>query len=141
MTTDRSGNSLSPHASRGKTLRVLCAEDHEQVALILKCALERDGYFVECVEDGQTAFERIMSDVSFFDVLMTDHQMPRLSGLGLVMKLRDTAFSGVIIVHSAHLLPADLHAYRALAVDRILAKPTELATLLTIVQQLVENVP
>ena|ERR1019366_2424559 len=141
MTTDEKGKPLLPRVSRSKTLRVLCAEDNEQIALVVRYALEDAGHFVECVEDGQTALERITSNLNFFDVLMTDHQMPCLSGLGLVSKLRDTAFSGTIIVHSSHLSTAEADAYRALAVDYIFTKPTELAALLTIIQQLVEKIP
>ncbi len=121
--------------NREKPLRVLCAEDDDQIALILKFALERAGHEVERVADGQQALERITSDVHFFDLLVTDHQMPRLSGRGLVEKLRDTAFAGKIIVHSSHLRPADAAAYRALAVDYILSKPVQLAEFLAAVQQ------
>lgn len=131
----------SSHAERRNSLRVLCAEDHEQVAVVVQSALEQAGHLVERVEDGQKALERITSDLTFFDVLVTDHQMPRLSGLGLVSKLRDTAFSGRVIVHSSHLTAAETEAYRALAVDHILSKPAELAELLVIVQQLVEDIP
>ncbi len=119
----------------GRTLRVLCAEDDESLALMLRLALERAGHIVERVEDGVKALERITSDVAFFDVLLTDHQMPRLSGLGLVSKLRDTAFTGLIVVHSSRLTQAEVAAYRALAVDCILNKPVELAELLAAVQQ------
>lgn len=132
---------FSRHASPPKALRVLCADDHEQLALVVKYAFERLGHHVECVSDGHLALERIMADVSFFNVLVTDHQMPRLSGLGLVSKLHDTAFSGVIIVHSSHLTEAEADAYRALAVDHILSKPAPLPALLNLVQQLVESLP
>lgn len=91
--------------------------------------------------DGHLALERITADVSFFNVLVTDHQMPRLSGLGLVSKLHDTAFSGVIVVHSSHLTEAEADAYRALAVDHILSKPAPLPVLLNLVHQLVESLP
>ena len=133
------GTMHASHASRGSSLRVLCAEDHEQLAMALKYALEGAGHVVECVEDGQKALERITSDLRFFDVLVTDHQMPRLSGLRLVEQLRDTTFSGKIIVHSSPLSAADANAYHALSVDHILTKPTELAALLSLVEQLVEN--
>ena len=97
---------------------------------MLKAALERSGYSVECVDDGQEALARIVSDPAFFHVLVTDHHMPRLSGLGLVSKLRDTTFAGTIIVHSSGLTPSENAAFEALAVDVILSKPVQLPTLL-----------
>ncbi|HVX91064.1 MAG TPA: response regulator [Candidatus Paceibacterota bacterium] len=132
----------SHHANpQPKALRVLCADDHEQLALVVKYAFERAGHHVECVSDGLSALERVMEDLNFFNVLVTDHQMPRLSGLGLVSKLRDTEFSGAIVVHSSHLTKAEADAYRALAVDHILGKPAPLPMLLGIIHALVEAPP
>ncbi len=122
------------HSSARKQLRVLCADDDEQLATMLEAALARAGYFVECVHDGQMAFERIAADLEFFDLLVTDHRMPRLTGLQLVERLRGAGFSGKIIVHSSHLPQGETTAYRALAVSEILFKPVALSELLAAVQ-------
>lgn len=122
-----------PHET--KSLRILCAEDDDQVARLLKIALECSGHSVDCVADGQQALERIASDLDFFDLLVTDHDMPQLSGLDLVSKLRDTAFAGSIIVHSSQLREVDAAAYRRFAVDRIFAKPVQLSEFLEAVRQ------
>jgi len=141
MSRHQIATTFSRHASTLKTLRVLCADDNEQLALMVKYAVAQAGHHIECVGDGQAALERIMGDLNFFNVLVTDHQMPRLSGLGLVSKLRDTEFSGAIVVHSSHLTQAEADAYRALAVDHILSKPAPLPILLGIVHQLIETLP
>jgi CheY-like chemotaxis protein len=124
-----------------KALRVLCAEDDDPIAFLVKSVLEREGHHVERVADGEEALERITADVKFFHLLITDHQMPRRSGLALVSKLRDTAFSGTIVVHSSRLRDAEVEAYRALAVDHILSKPVQLDALLAIVRQVIESTP
>jgi len=103
---------------------------------MLKYALEHDGHQVEHVADGKDAFARITSDLSFFDVLVTDHEMPVLSGRELVEKLRGTKFAGKIIVHSSELPMRDAAAYRALAVNHIFTKPISLSELLAVVQRL-----
>ena len=113
-----------------KSLRVLCAEDDQDLAFVLKCALENEGHRVDCAEDGQAAFGRAGADLTLFDLLITDHQMPGLSGLRLVEKLREVGFPGRIVVCSSNLCEEDLRAYRAFAVDRILTKPVQLAQLL-----------
>ncbi len=109
-------------AARGRFLRILCAEDNEHIAEILKKVLSDAGHEVECVLDGQAAWDRLSVDPSAFDLLITDHQMPRLSGLGLVKKTRATVFSGRIIVESGNLTPEIEKAYLALRVDRIVGK-------------------
>jgi len=118
---------------------VLCAEDDESIAHLLKRLLEHAGHRVECVEGGLEALDRIVSDLTAFDLLVTDHQMPGLSGLGLVSKLRDTAFCGIIIVHSSALPESQAAAYRALAVDFILTKPVQAGELLAIVQRVADG--
>jgi CheY-like chemotaxis protein len=112
------------NARENRVLRILCAEDHELICDLLKKALSGAGHHVECVFDGEAAWDRLSADLSAFDILITDHQMPRLSGLGLVQKLRETDFSGRIVVESGNLTPELEEAFRALRVDRIVRKTT-----------------
>src|SRR4051812_17608607 len=88
---------------RGKRQRVLFAEDDAHVAAVMKLALERCGHRVEHVEDGKDAIERITAGREAFDLLLTDHEMPTVSGLRLVEQVRGTSFAGRIIVHSSEL--------------------------------------
>ena len=120
---------------------MLCAEDDDQLAQMLQWALEHSGHVVERAVDGQAALDRIIADFDYFDLLVTDHQMPRLSGLGLVEKLREAGFAGKIIVHSSHLRELDANAYRALAVDHIFTKPVQLAELLVMVERIGGTAP
>jgi CheY-like chemotaxis protein len=108
---------------QNRSLRIICADDHELICELLKKALSDAGHDVECVFDGQAAWELLSADPSAFDVLITDHQMPRLSGLDLVQKLRQAAFTGRIVVESGNLTPELEAAFLALRVDRIVRKP------------------
>ena len=64
-----------------------------------------------------------------FDVVITDNNMPRMSGLELVRRLREENFSGKIVVLSAFLTEENRKAYADLQVDRMLAKPFDLGQL------------
>jgi len=136
MNSQREEISHPAEASGRKRLRVLCAEDDDHLAWMLKMALERAGYSVERVADGQEAFDRIASNLDFFDLLVTDHEMPSVSGLALVGKLRNVSFSGRIIVHSSQLRARDAAAYRSFAVDHIFTKPVQLAELLRVIERM-----
>jgi CheY-like chemotaxis protein len=108
---------------KNRVLKILCAEDHEQICELLKRVLSDAGHEVECVFDGQAAWDLLSADPSAFDVLITDHQMPRLSGLGLVQRLREIAFAGRIVIESGNLTPELEAAFLSLRVDRIVRKP------------------
>lgn len=99
---------------------MLCIDADAESRLILMTALARPGFAVECVCDGQQALDRYTRDAGGFDVLVTDHQMPRGHGLALVRRLRESGFCGGIIVAADALTHLDRVAYRALAVSALL---------------------
>ncbi len=123
------GSSLPP-----QKMRVLCAEDHELMGKAIKRLLEHAGHDVVWVKDGQAAWERVVVDSCPFDVVITDQKMPRLTGLGLVRKLRRAAFGGGIIVHSAHVPASAARTFRNLGVNHILAKPADISVLLHLIK-------
>lgn len=136
MTSRANELTRAAQASGARSLRVLCAEDDEHVATMLRFALERGGHHVELAKDGNEAFKRLADSSESFDVLVTDHDMPALSGLRLVEKLRAAHFAGKIIVHCSALRAQDAAAYRTLGVDHIFNKPVSLDKFLSVVQQL-----
>src|SRR5581483_4752540 len=93
--------SVSTTERETRPLHVLCADDNVILGEIMLCLLARAGHWVEQVEDGAKAWERLSSDIEAFDVLVTDHQMPGLTGLELVERLRAAKFTGRIVVHSS----------------------------------------
>ena len=82
---------------------ILLAEDERSVAFSISFALKADGHTIEIVSDGEEALSELTRKPGAFDLLITDHSMPRMNGMELVRRLRDTAFRGKIVVLSAHL--------------------------------------
>jgi CheY-like chemotaxis protein len=58
--------------------RVLVVDDQPHVVRVIRMALARKGYVVETAADGQQALEKFQE--SPFDVLITDIDMPRMTG-------------------------------------------------------------
>ncbi len=106
-----------------KSLRVLYADDMRELRQLLMIVLGRDGHKVDSVEDGHLALALVKKDAAAYDVVITDHHMPTISGLQLVAELRSMNFPGKIIVFSSELSTAVDAAYRAHKVDHILPKP------------------
>ena len=65
--------------------RILVADDEPHMSRVIELFLQREGYQVDIVRDGQEALDAIM--VSPPDLLITDIQMPRLTGKGLCLEL------------------------------------------------------
>ncbi len=106
-----------------KSLRVLYADDMRELRQLLEIVLGRDGHKVDSVADGHLALELVRKDPTAYDVLITDHHMPTLSGLELVGQLRAINFPGKIIVFSSELSTSVDTSYRRHKVDHILPKP------------------
>lgn len=68
---------------------VLTVDDSASMRALLRTALTSSGFKVEQAEDGQEALEWL--ETNEVDVVLTDINMPRLDGFGLIEKLRETA--------------------------------------------------
>jgi CheY-like chemotaxis protein len=105
------------------------------MGLLTKLVLERAGHYVEHVGDGREAWQRVMTNPLFFDLVITDHQMPHLTGLQLVAQLRRADYAGSVIVLSSSVSMSEEHAFRELGVQAILQKPASADQLLTAVNR------
>ena len=78
-------------------MRILIAEDERITRMTLERQLKGWGHEVVAAEDGQQAWERYSAPAvdgasdgtGDFDIVITDWEMPRLSGVELVRKIRD----------------------------------------------------
>ena len=111
-----------------RPLHILYAEDLKQLRDFMGIMLGREGHTVETADDGSIALERLKSDLQAFDLLITDHHMPRMNGLDLVRRIRATPFAGRIVVFSSEVSDEVNDQYRQLGVDLILPKPIFPAT-------------
>jgi len=67
--------------------RILVADDNSALANVVRFHLQRAGHDVVVVNNGQDALETILE--SSFEVLITDEQMPELTGIELSSILRE----------------------------------------------------
>ena len=102
--------------------RILCVDRSKQVGERLSRRFHRAGHHVAWAGNGEAAWTKLAKNLNFFDVVVTEHQLPRLNGLGLVERLRNAHYPGRIVVLCAALGPVETSAYRYLAVDAILRK-------------------
>ncbi len=80
--------------------RVLVVDDEENLRLVLKTLLKRNGYEVETAGSGEDALGLVESFGPDFGI--TDLRMPRMGGLDLLATLRAKGNDATVIVMSAY---------------------------------------
>jgi CheY-like chemotaxis protein len=108
------------------TREILIADDEPAVSLAIKSALKFFGYRALSVPSGEAAIEHVQAEPNRFSVVLSDHNMPGLGGIGLVKALRAANYPGRIVILSGYLTRENEAQYQKLGVDQILAKPFNL---------------
>lgn len=104
-------------------MQILVVEDEKAVAHMIAMVLGGPAAKVSTARNGWEALIKIGAMPKPFDVVITDHRMPRMTGLELVRRLRAKNFLGKILVLSAYLSDEDIRAYEELQVDMMMSKP------------------
>jgi CheY-like chemotaxis protein len=118
---------------------VLLAEDELYVRLTVSFALEEAGMEVTAVDNGARALEHMAGaavEHRPVDLLVTDLQMPCMTGMELIRNLRDQGIKVPILVLSAWATREMLARIRELWQVDFLEKPFEARDLLIHVNQL-----
>lgn len=69
------------------TKRILLCDDEIHILRAAEFKLKRAGYDVRTASDGEEGWELIQQELP--DLVVTDCQMPRLDGLGLIARARE----------------------------------------------------
>jgi len=117
-------------------VRILYADDVPELREIVRLSLSRIGHEVTCAADGQEALSLLSATPDAFDLVITDHQMPVMTGLELIHAVRTLPYKGRILVFCSELSASLAEAYAQLKVDRVVYKPILPSTLRQIVGHL-----
>jgi CheY-like chemotaxis protein len=78
----------------GSSLKILAVDDEPSIVQSMFFIFEQPMYEVDSAEDGEAALARVAANPNPFDVVITDNNMPGVSGIELVRQLRERNFSG-----------------------------------------------
>lgn len=117
-----------------KTTRILAVDDEPVIGESIAMLLEAPHRKIEVANNGQEALAKVAKQK--FDLVITDHRMPRAGGLELVKKLRQRKYSGKIVVLSGHLAEENIGIYENLGIDEVVCKPVDSDELRDIVEYL-----
>lgn len=108
-------------------MRLLLVEDDVALGEGIHQALTREGYTVDWVKDGASALHALLSEV--FDLAILDLGLPRLDGLALLRRLRESGSALPVLILTARDATEDRIAGLDAGADDYLIKPFDLSEL------------
>lgn len=117
-----------------RNICILHAEDDRFTSASIARLLTVKGFIVQSAANGLEALEKILGCPSAFDLIITDQSMPSLSGVEWLKGIRDTGFTGKILVFAADVSAEDRGRFVRLGVNRIVNKSAGLQALLDAVE-------
>jgi two-component system chemotaxis response regulator CheY len=120
------GTSIPCEASPPRN--ILVVDDDPDIRRINAMVLNRAGYHVDTVEDGAFAWEAL--GASRYDLMITDNNMPNLTGMELLKKLYASRMALPFIMVTGKMPEAEFTQYPWLQPDATLLKPYTVEELL-----------
>ncbi|MFA6949083.1 MAG: ATP-binding protein [Lentimicrobiaceae bacterium] len=137
---DKSVVDTSSHVNKNSDLSkltILLAEDDNTTRMLLNELLERYKAKVYQAEDGSSAFQIFKKHAEIFNLVITDVQMPGLSGPELLDRIKEWCLkqnieTPIVIGLTAHADSHEINGYKARGMDHIIIKPFKRADLLRV---------
>lgn len=116
---------------------ILAVDDSASMRQMVSFTLKNAGYAVTEAVDGEDALDKARS--KDFDLVLTDQNMPRLDGIGLTKKLRETPkFKATpILILTTESSDQMKQAGRAAGATGWLVKPFDPAKLIEVIKKVV----
>ena len=118
-------------------MRVLYVEDATFLADAVKHNLEKQGISVDLASDGEVGLENAMSDI--YDCVVLDIMLPKLSGTGILKRMREKNIQTPVIMLSALSEVETKISHLDHGADDYLAKPFKTAELVARIKALVRR--
>jgi CheY-like chemotaxis protein len=125
-----------PAALRGHGERILYLDDEAPLVKLAVEFLERLGYRATGYTSADEALAAIRLQPEAFDVIVTDYNMPGLSGMDVALNVLAIRPSPLVALASGYLRPPEVEHARALGIGAIVHKPFSLEGLGTALRQL-----
>jgi DNA-binding NtrC family response regulator len=117
--------------------RILVVDDEEIMRSSLSDWLKEDGYYVQAVEDGYKAIEKVKEEE--WDLAVVDLKMPKIDGLEVLEKIRKMKPEVPVIIVTAYAtIDTAVMAIKAGAADYIV-KPFNPEEISVVIAKLVEH--
>ena len=127
--------------TEGPAKHVMCVDDDEPMLLMVERWLQRQGYRVSAFADPQAALEAFRAAPTDVDIVVTDFNMPGLSGLALAEALTALRPDLPIVLSSGYVSEELLRDARRRGVREVIYKEDTIDQLGALLQRLLEQQP
>ena len=132
-------DSKPPNAARSGS-RILYIDDDESLVLLVKRLLERRGHVVNGFVDASVAIACLSADPNAFDLVLTDYNMPFLSGLDVARRVREIRPGLAVAIISGFIDERLLSQSKDAGVSELIVKANDTNELCDAIQRLVNHV-
>ncbi|HEY9576728.1 MAG TPA: response regulator [Pseudobacillus sp.] len=114
-------------------MNILIADDEEVLRMLIVDTLEEEGHVLTEAVDGKDAIEWFQKGA--FDLLLVDYMMPRMTGIEVIRKVRETSDVKIVML-TAKTQQKDLEEAKEAGADFFLAKPFSPFKLIELIEEL-----
>lgn len=114
--------------------RILVVDDDTLIREFNSLLLRNSGYEVDVAEDGLAGWNALQE--SRYDLVMTDHEMPSMTGMELIERIRSAGIQIPVILSSGSIDLDELEPEQKERITALLPKPFSFSQLLETVARL-----
>ena len=127
-------------AARGHGEHVLYVDDDPVMVMLVDSLLQRAGFRVTCLDDAHEALRRAANPGEAIDLVVTDFNMPTLSGLDVARVLQQQQPALPVVISSGFVTEQMRSQAKQAGVRAVLQKEYTLEQLAGVVRQLLDGV-
>jgi two-component system cell cycle sensor histidine kinase/response regulator CckA len=119
--------------------RVVYIDDDEAMVFLVKRMLDRQGYVVNGFTDSAKAMEALRRDAGAFSLVVTDYNMPGMSGLEVTRTIRGIRADLPVAIVSGYIDEELVAQAKGAGARELIAKTSVGAEFIKSIQRLIES--
>ncbi len=124
-----------PNVGEKNRPSILFADDEQAIRDLVKTYLEKYGYRMTTCKNGKEAWKIFSSNPHQWDLVVTDQNMPKMTGMDLIDKIREIRTDMPIILATGYSENISAHDFVRLNISAMLRKPTPMNKLVEYIQK------
>lgn len=119
---------------------ILYVDDDEMIVFLMQRLMEREGYRATVFSNADEALDALRAPGARFDLVITDYNMPGMSGLALAQAAFGLHPSLAVAITSGHIDDTLQQQAKAIGVSELINKPNTVDELFAAVERLVKKI-